>query len=105
MTFEKAEDAWRQVSELGEKLRDSSSRDDAGALGQACRRFKTQIRGDLRYGYVAEKLTEVITAAKMYKKNERDDLRAAKSVLGTALLKVEHAMIPLRNADRSQWQE
>jgi hypothetical protein len=41
----------------------------------------------------------------MYKKNERDDLRAAKSVLGTALLKVEHAMIPLRNADRSQWQE
>jgi hypothetical protein len=33
------------------------------------------------------------------------DVAEAKSALYTALRKVERAMIPLRNADRSQWQE
>ena len=102
MTFEKAEDACRQVKELAEKLLKFRSPEDAKALEQKCSYYAANMVG--RFGNVAGQLSLVATAAKMYR-NSRTDVATASSKLGTALLRVEHAIRVHRNSDRSRWQE
>ena len=102
MTFGEAEVACQQVTERGEKLLESSSREDAKDIEQKCRYYIARMHG--RFGNVAEQFSRVITAAKMYQKS-RVDVGAASSNLHTTLTRVRGAILIHRNADRTRWGE